>query len=217
MQTHDAARTITSPGAARLLSCDLHRLVLGQFGRDPASRPCGRPEGGVMAGFVDLAALFDGRDFDRAIIVLCVRWHRRAKPSLPEPLEGMAERGRSTAPPQIMRRMRRDAPAFGRRWNPLAQPAGPSRRVDRTYVKARGGWVDLDGRLIEPRTPSTFVSAQSVRLLRPRHSFARRSRVRDRPVGSSPWMATPHRTAAGANGRPTANGLPTPGGDHRSA
>jgi transposase-like protein len=44
-----------------------------------------------------LEGLFDGRHFDREIIVLCVRWYLRYKLSLRDLVEMMAERGLSLA------------------------------------------------------------------------------------------------------------------------
>jgi transposase-like protein len=43
----------------------------------------------------------------------------------------------------IMRWVHHYAPEFERRWNRFARPAGPSWRVDETYVKIRGQWVYL--------------------------------------------------------------------------
>jgi hypothetical protein len=48
-------------------------------------------EGKVLEG------VFDGRHFDREIIVLCVRWYLRYKLSLRDLVEMMAERGLSLA------------------------------------------------------------------------------------------------------------------------
>lgn len=47
-----------------------------------------------MAGFPGLDELFEGRHFDREIIV-CVRWHLRFKLSFRDLVEMMAERGLS--------------------------------------------------------------------------------------------------------------------------
>ena len=44
-----------------------------------------------------LEGVFDGRHFDREIIVLCVRWYLRYKLSLRDLVEMMAERGLSLA------------------------------------------------------------------------------------------------------------------------
>jgi transposase-like protein len=96
-----------------------------------------------MAGFLSLDALFDGRHFDREIIVLCVRWYLRFKLSFRDLVEMMAERGLSMAHTTIMRWVHHYAPEFERRWNRFARPAGSSWRVDETYVKVHGKWVYL--------------------------------------------------------------------------
>jgi transposase-like protein len=44
-----------------------------------------------------LEGMFDGRHFDREIIILCVRWYLRYKLSLRDWVEMMAERGLSLA------------------------------------------------------------------------------------------------------------------------
>jgi hypothetical protein len=46
----------------------------------------------VMSTRKGLEGLFDGRHFDREIIVLCVRWYLRSKLSLRDLVEMMAER-----------------------------------------------------------------------------------------------------------------------------
>ncbi len=55
-----------------------------------------------MASFSSLDELFEGRHFDREIIVLCVRWYLRFKLSLRDLVEMMAERGLSMAHTTIM-------------------------------------------------------------------------------------------------------------------
>ena len=96
-----------------------------------------------MAGFLGLDELFEGRHFDRDVIVLCVRWYLRFKLSFRDLVEMMAERGVSMAHTTIMRWVHHYAPEFERRWNRFARPVGPSWRVDETYVKIRGEWVYL--------------------------------------------------------------------------
>jgi len=96
-----------------------------------------------MAGFLSLDELFEGRHFDREIIVLCVRWYLRFKLSFRDLVEMMAERNLSMAHTTIVRWVHHYAPEFERRWNRFARPAGPSWRVDETYVKIRGQWVYL--------------------------------------------------------------------------
>jgi transposase-like protein len=96
-----------------------------------------------MAAFLGLDELFEGRHFDREIIVLCVRWYLRFKLSFRDLVEMMAERGLSMAHTTIMRWVHHYSPEFERRWNRFARPAGYSWRVDETYVKIRGHWVYL--------------------------------------------------------------------------
>ena len=96
-----------------------------------------------MAEFLDLNELFEGRHFDQEVIVLCVRWYLRFKLSYRDLVEMMAERGLSMAHTTIMRWVHHYAPEFERRWNRFARPAGPSWRVDETYVKIRGKWMYL--------------------------------------------------------------------------
>ena len=90
-----------------------------------------------------LVGVFDGRHFDREIIVLCVRWYLRYKLSLRDLVEMMAERGLSLAHTTIMRWVKRFTPEFVKCWNRFATPAGQSWRVDETYLKIRGKWVYL--------------------------------------------------------------------------
>ena len=77
--------------------------------------------------------LFDGRHFDREIIVLCVRWYLRYKLSLRDLVEmipqgdflrGVAERGLSLAHTTIMRWVKRFTQEFVKRWNRFGMPAG---------------------------------------------------------------------------------------------
>ncbi len=96
-----------------------------------------------MAGLLSLNELFEGRHFDREVIVLCVRWYLRFKLSFRDLVEMMAERGLSMAHTTIMRWVHHYAPEFERRWNRFARPVGPSWRVDETYVKIRGKWAYL--------------------------------------------------------------------------
>ena len=98
-----------------------------------------------MARFLALDELFEGRHFDREIIILCVRWYLRFKLSFRDLVEMMAERGLSLVHTTIMRWVHHYAPEFERRWKRFARPTGSSWRVDETYVKIHGKWVYLYG------------------------------------------------------------------------
>uniref|UniRef100_A0A1I9YWA6 IS6 family transposase n=1 Tax=Paraburkholderia sprentiae WSM5005 TaxID=754502 RepID=A0A1I9YWA6_9BURK len=62
-----------------------------------------------------MEGLFDGRHFDREIIVPCVRWYLRYKLSLGDVVEMMAGRGLVLACTTIMRWVRRLTPEFVKR------------------------------------------------------------------------------------------------------
>jgi len=96
-----------------------------------------------MARFLGLDELFEGRHFNREIIVLCVRWYLRFKLSFRDLVEMMAERGLSLVHTTIMRWVHYYAPEFERRWNRFARPAGSSWRVDETYIKVKKVWMYL--------------------------------------------------------------------------
>src|ERR1700737_5402179 len=87
-----------------------------------------------------VAELFEGRHFDREVIILCVRWYLRFKLSLRDLVEMMAERGRSMAHTTIMRWGQRYAPEFEKRWRRFARAVGQSWRGGETYRETRGGW-----------------------------------------------------------------------------
>ena len=96
-----------------------------------------------MGKLMGVEQLFEGRHFDREVIILCVRWYLRFKLSLRDLVEMMAERGLSLAHTTIMRWVRRYAPEFEKRWKRFAQAVGRSWRVGETYVKIRGEWCYL--------------------------------------------------------------------------
>ena len=122
--------------------------------------------------------LFEGRQFDREIIILCVRWYLRFKLSFRDLVEMMAERGISLAHTTIMRWIARYVPEFEKWWNRFACRVGTSWRIDEAYVKIKGKWtylyraVDKQGKTVD------FYSAPSGMLQPPKRFSGARSRAR---------------------------------------
>jgi transposase-like protein len=75
------------------------------------------------------------------VIILCVRWYLRFKPSLRDLVEMMAERGWSLAHTTIMLWVQQCTPAFEKRWQRHALSVSRSWRVDETFVKIGGTGV----------------------------------------------------------------------------
>jgi len=88
-------------------------------------------------------SLFHGRHFDRAIIVLCVRWYITYKLSYHGLVELMAERAVDVSHTTILRWVQHYVPEFEKRWGCYARPVGTSWHVDETYIRVRGRWTYL--------------------------------------------------------------------------
>ncbi len=69
----------------------------------------------------DSSALFKGRHFDRAIIILCVRWYITYKLSLRDLCAMMAERNVEVAHTTILRWVQRYVPDFAKRWQGIVK------------------------------------------------------------------------------------------------
>ncbi len=75
-----------------------------------------------MSKSKNVEKLFEGRHFDREVIIVCVRGYLRFELSLRDWVEQMGERGLSLAHTTIMRWVQRYAPEFVKRWNRLGRP-----------------------------------------------------------------------------------------------
>jgi transposase-like protein len=89
------------------------------------------------------STLFQGRHFDRTVIILCVRWYITYKLSYRDLVEMMAERGVAVSHTTILRWVQHYVPEFEKRWSRYARPVGTSWRVDETYIRIRGRWTYL--------------------------------------------------------------------------
>src|SRR5215475_9221636 len=97
-----------------------------------------------------VAELFEGRHFDREVVILCVRWYLPFKLSLRDLVEMTAERGLSMAHTTIMRWVQRYAAEFEKRWHGLpgrsAGHGGSTRPSLRSEASGATWTVPLTGR-----------------------------------------------------------------------
>lgn len=89
-------------------------------------------------------AVFRGRHFAPALILMCVRWYCRYGVSYRDLEQMMAERGAEIDHTTIYRWVQRYAPEMEKRlrWQ-WRSPRSTSWRVDETYVKVSGRWTYL--------------------------------------------------------------------------
>jgi len=86
---------------------------------------------------------FKWRHFEAEIIFLCVRWYLRYGLSYPDLEEIMRERGLAIDHTTISRWVQRYAPELEKRCRSHLKVTTDSWRVDETYVKIKGVWMDL--------------------------------------------------------------------------
>ncbi|MEZ5784673.1 MAG: IS6 family transposase [Rhizobiaceae bacterium] len=87
--------------------------------------------------------MFNGRHFDRSIILLCVRWYLAYNLSLRDLEEMMAERGIHVDHSTVHRWVVHFAPLLLERFNRRKRPVTGKWHVDETYVRVRGRWMYL--------------------------------------------------------------------------
>ena len=87
--------------------------------------------------------MFKGRQFDRSVILLCVRWYLAYNLSLRNLEEMMAERGISVDHATIHRWVVRYSPELLKRFNARKRAVTGKWHVDETYIKVRGRWMYL--------------------------------------------------------------------------
>ena len=85
---------------------------------------------GRMHRFVSVEALFNGRHFDRQIIILYVSWYTSFKLSFRDLVIMMADRGISLAHTTILRWVQHYLPEFEKRW-----------KLTRALSADPGGWM----------------------------------------------------------------------------
>lgn len=84
--------------------------------------------------------MFKGRQFDRSVILLCVRWYLAYSLSLRDLEEMMAERGISVDHATVGRWVVRYSPELLERFNQRKRSVGRKWHVDETYSAPRPGW-----------------------------------------------------------------------------
>ncbi|MBM1175598.1 IS6 family transposase [Microvirga arabica] len=99
--------------------------------------------------------MFKGRQFDRSVILLCVRWYLAYNLSLRNMEEMMAERGISVDHATVHRWVIRYSPELLKRFNLRKRKVSRNWHVDETYIKVRGRWnylyraIDSNGDTVE--------------------------------------------------------------------
>jgi transposase-like protein len=87
--------------------------------------------------------MFKGRQFDRSVILLCVRWYLAYNLSLRSLEEMMTERGVAVDQATIHRWVVRYSPELLERFNCRKRAVGKRWHIDETYIKVKGCWTYL--------------------------------------------------------------------------
>jgi putative transposase len=86
---------------------------------------------------------FKGSQFERDVILLCVRWYVAYPISYRQLEEMMEERGVDADHSTLNRWVIKCAPLPDRQFRARKRPIGSSWRMDETYVKVKGRWKNL--------------------------------------------------------------------------
>ncbi|EIM30539.1 IS6 family transposase [Microvirga lotononidis] len=87
--------------------------------------------------------MFQGKHFDRPVILLCVRWYLAYNLSLRNLGELMTERGISVGHATVHRSVIRCSPKLLKRFNRRKRSVSRTWHLDETYSKVRGQWKYL--------------------------------------------------------------------------
>src|SRR6201987_919438 len=90
-----------------------------------------------------VCGLFKWRQFEPEVILLAVGWYLRFSLSYRDVEELLAERGLRADHVTVWRWVQRYAPELERRLRQRLKATNDSWRVDETYVRVKGKWVDL--------------------------------------------------------------------------
>lgn len=98
---------------------------------------------------------FKWKQFEKEIILHCVRWYLRYSLSYRDLEEIMGERGIEVDHTTIYRWVQQLAPEIDKRTRPFLKPTNDSWKVDETYIKVKGEWkylyraIDSEGNTLE--------------------------------------------------------------------
>jgi len=117
--------------------------------------------------------MFKGRQFDRSVMLLCVRWYLAYNLNLRDLEEMMTERGICVDHSTIHRRVVRFSPLLLEWFNQRKRAVTGKWHIDETYIKVRGRWMYLYRAIDSVGDAVEFLSAKIATYWRPSGSSAR--------------------------------------------
>jgi putative transposase len=115
--------------------------------------------------------MFKGCQFDRSVILLCVRWYLASGLSLRDLEEMMAERGIGVDHSTIHRWVVRFSPVLVKSFNLRKRAVTGKWYADETYVKVRGQWMFLYRAVDSVGDTVEFYFSENRDLLAAKHFF----------------------------------------------